>query len=228
MTTNEQPEIDIAFITTNEITAWKQPIALRFFGKAARMNLFLDINTGYSAEVEHYYEGWSIADKENFADWLLNQENLKKLDEQVSYAEHRAPGTIESKYQGTTRTNYFAVKDLPAFESELKDLCRNHLGNSSFRLIHAGSPQEPTCAVLFYTKELWLPDREGSQWAALVRRHLKDDWVSIIMHVGSEGFESLHAEAHAYNSKGEIESVNLARIEEQARRIGRKVTETSF
>jgi hypothetical protein len=228
MTTNDLPEIDIAFITTGEITAWKQPIALRFFGKNAKINLMRDINTGYTAEVEQHSEEWSEEDKAEFTNWLLDQANLKKLDEEVSYTEHRAPGTIESEYTGTVRTNYFAVREPQSFYQELQDICKEDLGGIGYKIIHRESFGVPTCAVLFYSQKYLPIDERQDRWSDFFKRHLEDEWVAIILQTGAKGFEYLHVEGHAFNNKGEIESLDFTEMETRARRLGAKVTEARF
>jgi hypothetical protein len=228
MTNIEIPEIDIAFISTDEITAWKLQIALRFFGKEAKVNLFRDINTGYTVEVEQYCEEWSEEDKAEFANWLLDQANLKRLDEEVSYTELRAPGTIESEYKGAVRSNYFAVRELESFEQELKDMCREDFGGISFKIIHSESFGVPTCAVLFYSREYVPIDEKQDRLSEFFKRHLQDEWVAVILQTGAMGFEYLHAAGHAFNNKGDVESLDLNDMGVHAKRLGANITEPRF
>lgn len=228
MANNELPEIDIAFIRTNETTPNKDGIRLRFFGLEADINIQLDKDTGYKAEVENYYGDWPIDEISNFSNWLMDQANLKKLDEEVNYTDLRAPGTTQTKYKQTVRTNYFAVKSFQAFEHELAEVCSNHLQGESFRIVRKDRLGVETCAVLFFTDAHWVFDEDEYKWSEFFGRHLKDDWVAIVMQVGAAGYEYLHATATAYNNKGEMETVDLSNIEDLAKRLGKQVTETRF
>jgi hypothetical protein len=82
----EHPDIDIAFITTDEVLAWKRPIRLRFKGNnEADVSLLWDKQRGYSAIVDHFYEGWSEYKKQEFLLWLEDQANLRILDDLTSW-----------------------------------------------------------------------------------------------------------------------------------------------
>jgi len=82
----EHPDIDIAFITTDEVLAWKRPIRLRFKGNnEADVSLHSDKQRGYSAIVDRFYEGWSEGKKQEFLLWLESQENLRILDELTAW-----------------------------------------------------------------------------------------------------------------------------------------------
>jgi hypothetical protein len=88
MSNNEQehPDIDIAFITTDEVLAWKRPIRLRFKGNnEADVSLLWNKQRGYSAIVDHFYEGWSEDKQAEFLLWLQDQANLRILDDLTSW-----------------------------------------------------------------------------------------------------------------------------------------------
>ena len=87
MSNNQQelPDIDIAFISTDEVQAWKRPIRLRFKGNEAQVTLFWVEQDGYSAIVKKFFEGWSEDEQAEFLQWLSNQENLAILDDLTAW-----------------------------------------------------------------------------------------------------------------------------------------------
>ena len=89
MSNNEQehPDIDIAFIMTDEVQAWKRPIRLRFKGNEAQVSLYWDEQGGYSAIVKKFFEGWSEDEQAEFLQWLRVQENLAILDDLTAWKE---------------------------------------------------------------------------------------------------------------------------------------------
>lgn len=227
MQNNELPEIDIAYVSTKESTPGKQTVCLRFFGRAVDITLHLDNGAGYNAEVEKYYDEWSEDEISDFSRWLLDQANLQKIDEDINYTNLRAPGTVQSDYKQTVRTNYFAVKSFQAFKEDLEEVCRQQLLGAAFRIVLKEELGVETCAVLFFTDKPW-PFDEVDYWAEFFIRHLQDDWVAIIKIVGASGYEDLHATATAFNNKGETETIDLAEIEHLAKRLGNQVTEARF
>ena len=227
MTNNELPEIDIAYANNHEVTSGKQQIGLRYFGQAVIINLFLDNETGYRAEVEKYSDEWSEDEISDFSRWLLDLENLQKLDEEINDTDLRAPGTVHSEYKQTVRTNYFAVKSFQAFKDDLEEVCRQHLRGAAFRIVLKEKLGVETCAVLFFTDEPW-PFDEVEFWSEFFIRHLQDDWAAIIKIVGAAGYEELHASATAFNNKGETETIDMMDIEHLAKRLGNQVTEARF
>jgi hypothetical protein len=84
----EHPDIDIAYVTTDEVQAWKRPIGLRFKGNNADVSLYWDEQDGYSAIVKKIYEGWSEDEKAEFQEWLLDSENLAILDDLTAWKEN--------------------------------------------------------------------------------------------------------------------------------------------
>ena len=81
----EHPDIDIAFIMTDEVLAWKRTIALRFKGNNANVSLHWDEQDGYSAIVKTFFEGWSEDEQAEFLQWTRDQENLKTLDDLTAW-----------------------------------------------------------------------------------------------------------------------------------------------
>jgi len=94
MSNNEQehPDIDIAFICTDEVLAWKRPIRLRFKSNEAQVSLYWDEQDGYSAIVKTFFEGWSEDEQAEFLRWTRDQENLGILDDLTAW---KRPNTEE-------------------------------------------------------------------------------------------------------------------------------------
>jgi hypothetical protein len=87
LTNNEQehPDIDIAFISTDEVLAWKRPIRLRFKSNETQVSLYWDEQDGYSAIVKKFFEGWSEDEQVEFEEWLREQDNLETLDDLTAW-----------------------------------------------------------------------------------------------------------------------------------------------
>ena len=95
MSNNEQehPDIDIAFISTDEVLAWKRPIRLRFKGNnETQVSLYWDEQDGYSVIVKQFFEGWSEDKQAEFLLWVQDQENLGLLDDLTAW---KRPNTEE-------------------------------------------------------------------------------------------------------------------------------------
>jgi hypothetical protein len=84
---NEQelPEIDIAYVNTDEVQAWKRPIALRFKGNSAKVSLYWNNKDGYSAIIEQFFDGWTQEEQVEFIRWTGEQENLTLLNEETEW-----------------------------------------------------------------------------------------------------------------------------------------------
>jgi hypothetical protein len=85
--------IDIAYILTDEVLAWKRPIRLGFklstqVWQSAHISLHWNEQDGYSANVEQFFDNWSEDEKAEFQDWLLDSENLSILDDLTAWKEN--------------------------------------------------------------------------------------------------------------------------------------------
>jgi len=140
-----------------------------------------------------------------------------------------------NEYKATARTNYFAVKDITAFEAEIAEICKLSLGFEGYHLQTKKVDGIDTYAILFYTDDggrvpmqYWTSDNEHRlvNWSDLFRRHLQDDWVAILMEVGSINHDWLQGFAEAYNNKLETTSIFLSHIYTQAKNLGKHITTT--
>lgn len=83
---NDMPIIDIAFVSTDEVLAWKRPIRLRFKGNnEVQISLYWDEQDGYSAIVIKFFDEWSDDKQTEFNKWLMEQKNLHALDELTAF-----------------------------------------------------------------------------------------------------------------------------------------------
>lgn len=139
-----------------------------------------------------------------------------------------------ANYFAVARSNYFQVKDLAAFRDEAQ------LYNLTVR--DATSPRPQTQGLVMIH-----PDQDGDSggWPGFVwdddleeevefdlhgwvAGHLVEGQVAVLEEVGFEKLRYLVGVAVAVNGKGEIRSVQLGDIAEQARELGEFVTDTSY
>ena len=116
-----------------------------------------------------------------------------------------------ANYYANWRTNYFRVKSIEAFEKSLEpipgiQLIGNH-DTMRVLLVPAdisdggGFPS----AYMSEDSEDWIE----FEFSTLVKDHLVDDEVAILVEAGSEKLRYLMGYAIAVNSKGEVRSVGL-------------------
>ena len=79
-------EIRILFISTDEVQAWKRPIALRFEEREVWVTLYWDEQDGYTALIRTFSDDeWSEEQKTEFGEWLRQQDNLAYLDGETAF-----------------------------------------------------------------------------------------------------------------------------------------------
>lgn len=139
-----------------------------------------------------------------------------------------------ANYFAVARSNYFQVKDLGTFRDEAQ------LYNLTVR--DATNPRPQTQGLVMIH-----PDQDGDSggWPGFVwdddleeevefdlhgwvAGHLVEGQVAVLEEVGFEKLRYLVGVAVAVNGKGEIRSVQLGDIAEQARELGEFVTDTSY
>ena len=135
----------------------------------------------------------------------------------------------EPDYACRARTNYFAVRDLQAFEEELQLVC----GGKNYYLDTKELDGVQVHAVLFATSgfpqtyfthgglEDWV------DWCGFFASHLEDDWVAVVMEVEYRGLEEVAGTAYAFNNKMEMDVLALRQIVPIATKLGSKITEVS-
>lgn len=125
-----------------------------------------------------------------------------------------------ANWYGTSRSNYFAVKDLEAFKAALKP----------FELeIVTSDRHEGLVAVLAETDDGGFPsyyvdeddgDLVDVDIVALITEHLADGHVCVLQSVGAEKLRYLTGWAVAFNNKGESIEVNIDNVITQAEAQG--------
>ena len=125
-----------------------------------------------------------------------------------------------ANFYGTTRSNYFAVKDPEAFVNELVNYPVEVI--SQLQIDEDGKPADTLYGFIDSDDngggDIWTiwneeDDSYGEvDWADVFKRHLQDDWVAIIQSVGAEKHRFLSGSAVLFNNKGETHSVNLNSI----------------
>lgn len=125
------------------------------------------------------------------------------------------------------RSNYFAVRDMAAFEA----FCERHdmkMITESRDTVRCGflSPRE----VMFEDEmEDDLEDDEDeeegeSDWMSALASHIADGEVAVVMQVGNDKMRFLAAHAWAVNSQGATQELDLDEIYMRAGALGRVAT----
>jgi hypothetical protein len=133
-----------------------------------------------------------------------------------------------ANYYGKFRTNYFAVKDPEAFREDIMNypvemISQEQDGQMLFGFLDTDEGGLPSTTYNEETDE----DTEII-WEDLFTKHLADDWVAIIMEVGSEKHRYFQGFASAYNNKGESKHISLEDIYDVAKYLGEVVPHASY
>lgn len=122
-----------------------------------------------------------------------------------------------ANYIASARTNYVRFKDEAALQQALL------LANKYRLAYYKDKPEEPLCAM-FYSDDgdsggFCLYDNEADAYGDWdeIATLMDDDQVLIVMEAGAEKLRYITGYARAWNSKGEVEAVNLNDIYEKAR-----------
>lgn len=137
-----------------------------------------------------------------------------------------------ANYYGFARTNYFHVKDLPAFKAELAPIAVEVVDKGIDARLQREDAEDGLICVLSHDDGGWpseyLNDNDEIieiDIADIIARHMIDDEVAIGMEIGYEKLRYLIGYAWAVNSKGETRSVSLNdSILELAKQLGTHVT----
>ena len=138
-------------------------------------------------------------------------------------------------YIGSTRSNYFAVKDPEAFKAflqqfgdlELMEGEADKKGLFGF-LVGGDSGSLPS------SKRAPAPDGEGLEedidvdFIAELAPYLADGHVGVVIEIGYEGMRFLGGYASAFNNQGETRQISLDDIYETAKQLGPNVTKAEY
>lgn len=135
-----------------------------------------------------------------------------------------------TNYIGQARTNYFAVKDDAKFLAEMEQYPVQVVGKMD-------GETQLWCLVDGQDGDGWawnyIVEDEDMEleidWAQVLAEHLADEWVAILMEIGSEGYRFFQSYALAVNNKGETFEINLAKeIDTYAHSLGKNVTAVMY
>lgn len=134
-----------------------------------------------------------------------------------------------ANYYASARTNYFAVTDLEGFKADIES-------KTSSITVVTQEKYGLTLVALLSEDDGGFPfqyeDEDGDyvelDWAEIFKAHLEDGWVAIIMESGAEKLRYITGYAVAYNSKGDVVTINLDDIYAKAESIGTKITQATY
>ena len=142
-------------------------------------------------------------------------------------------------YVGSTRSNYFAVKDAEAFKAFLKqaggdvDLIKGEGTQKGLVGFIVGRGSDSGC--LPSQKEVFDPGDVGGvtsyedfDFIGELAPHLADGYVGVVIEIGCEGLRALNGTATAFNNEGEIKQVSLGDIYDLAKGMGATVTRAEY
>lgn len=136
-----------------------------------------------------------------------------------------------ANYYGKTRSNYFFVKDVEAFKTELSKypveiIEQEKDGKTLYGFIDRDI--DGAGNVEYYFDEETNNNSEDLDWSDFFKRHLADGWVAIIVETGSEKYRYLVGNAVAYNNKGEEIAISLEDIYTLAGQLGNNITRAEY
>jgi len=148
-----------------------------------------------------------------------------------------------ANYYASARTNYFAVRDVPAFKAFVAQFPNitvvsttvgdRHLDPDLFPNL---APETPLFALLFDSEvgiptELSNPDTDewdDIDFPGALAEHLAPGWVAELREVGAEKLRYLVGYTIAINSEGQSVMYTLDAIREAATALGPFYTEPSY
>jgi len=134
-----------------------------------------------------------------------------------------------ANYYATARSNYFAVKDPPAFENWCREHNLNFWTQDSASQLYAIVPDDGDASGWPNTKWNEAKDEwEEFDFFKELSAHLDFDYVAVLEEAGAEARRYISAYAVAVNAKGEVSTVRLDDIYEKAKQMGKIVTDAAY
>lgn len=135
-----------------------------------------------------------------------------------------------ASYFGMTRSNYFAVKDNEKFLEEVKDLPIDiYTAEMQGETLYGfGDDQSDDSGNIYSKYNDDTEEYEEILWEDIFVRHLKDDWVATIIHVGYEKYRYFDSHATSFNNKGETAALSLGDILEMSKELGKYITTPEY
>ena len=132
-----------------------------------------------------------------------------------------------ANYLASARSNYFHVKDLPAFTDAISafelTIVEGSDGRVALLVADGGEGGWPS-----FVFDEATDDYIDFDICELLAEHLCDGEVAVLLEVGAEKLRFLAGHAVAVNSKGQRAEVNLNDIYKLAGELGSEVTEASY
>jgi hypothetical protein len=138
-----------------------------------------------------------------------------------------------ANYYASARTNYFLVKDVEAFTTDINAVTSyvniiTHTTKDGLELVGLLG-NDPDGSGFPYSQ---YSDEDGEyleiNWDKIFQAHLEDGWVAIIMESGAEKLRYISGYAVAYNNKGETRTIDLTNIYKLAMELGDNVTPAEY
>jgi hypothetical protein len=135
-----------------------------------------------------------------------------------------------ANFYGQARSNYFAVKDADAFLEEMKKypveiITEEKDGVTLYGFLDADSDGAGD-VFSYYDEELG--EGVDVDWQRIFMKHLADDYVAIIVSVGTEKYRYFSGGADAYNNKGQMAGVSIEDIYKVASHLGSNITRADY
>lgn len=129
-----------------------------------------------------------------------------------------------ANYYAASRTNYFEVKDIEAFQEDMAQYEVEVRQKHDTELFCILAQDHGSGCFPCYNNET----DESFSFEEKIAPHLKDGWVGIIMEAGAEKMRYIHGHAVAFNNQGEERFIYLSEIQKLAMELGEYVTETQY
>lgn len=135
-----------------------------------------------------------------------------------------------AQYFGTSRTNYFLVKDEEAFKADMAQypvhVITEERDGKTFYGILDNNEDGGGLAWSVYDEEA--EDYVDVAWESVLGSHLAEGEVGILMEVGAEKYRYLSGWAVAFNNKNEFRRIDLTDIYELAKDLGTGITQAEY
>jgi len=137
-----------------------------------------------------------------------------------------------ANYYASARTNYFLVKDVEAFTTDINAVTNDveiiTQEKDGVQLVGLLGT-DPDGSGFPYSQ---YSDEDGEyleiNWDKIFQAHLEDGWVAIIMESGAEKLRYISGYAVAYNNKGETRTIDLTNIYKLAMELGTNITPAEY
>lgn len=135
-----------------------------------------------------------------------------------------------ANYYGQARTNYFAVKDSAAFETEFADYPVNIITKQvGDQTLYGFLDADDNGGGLSWQKyDDDTDDFVDLDYLERIAAHLVEGSVAVLLETGAEKYRHLNGYAWAVNSKGETKQISLDHIYALAAELGDSVTRAEY